>query len=136
MSTSSFSLAQKGNKVIVKTLVDVKDPGELRNFFEAYSDIVKNHDERKTKLKVLLDIRSLTITLMDPKLPVLKSITDFFNNLKPFSDKSVAAVAVMLANEKLAQIIRSTLNLYASTVKTTVSPDVEHCKQFLKQNSS
>ena len=136
MSTSSFSLAKKGNKVIFKTLVDVKYPGELRNFFEAYSDVVKNHDERKTKLIVLLDIRSLTITLLNPKLLVLKSITDFFNQLKPFSEVSVAAVAVMLGNEKLAQIIRSTFELYPSKVKTTVSPDLNHCKQFLKQHAS
>jgi hypothetical protein len=135
MSTSIFSLAQKGNKVIVKTLVDVEDPAELTNFFEAYRDVVKNH-ERETKLIVLLDIRSLTITLMNPKLSVLKSITDFFNHLKPFSEVSVAAVAVMLANVKLAQIIRSTFKLYPSKVKTTVSPDLEHCKQFLKQHAS
>lgn len=135
MSIDNFSLAQKKNKLIFKTLTDVKDPAELIDFFQTYSNIVKKHSDKRDKLIVLLDIRSLTITLMNPKLQVLKSITDFFNKLKPFSEESVVAIAVMISNEKLAQIIRSTFNLYPSKVSTTVSPDLHHCKRFLKQYS-
>jgi len=133
-SPANFSLAQKGNKLIVKTLTDVTDPDDLKEFFNAYSEIVKKHSDKKNKLLVLLDIRSLTINFMNPKLQVLKSITEFFNGLKPFSDISVAAVSIILANEKLAQIIRGTFELYPSKVPTTVSPDLQHCKEFLKQN--
>jgi hypothetical protein len=135
MSTASFSLAQKGNKLIVKTLVDVKEPEELQGFFRAYSDVVKQHSDTRDKLIVLLDISSLTITLLNPKLQVLKAITDFFVRLKPFSDMHVAAVAIMIANDKLAQIIRSSMEIYPSEVKTTVSPHLNHCKQFLKLHS-
>jgi hypothetical protein len=130
----NHSLVQKNHKVIIKTLTDVTEPEELKYFFKSYSKLVKKHQEEESKLIVLIDIRSLTITLLTPKLQVLKAITDFFINLKPFSEKHVAAVAIILSDENIAKIMRASIEIYPSKVKTTISHSLDHCKKFLKNS--
>jgi thiamine phosphate synthase YjbQ (UPF0047 family) len=129
----NFSLAHRDLKVIIKTLVDISSPAELEPVLKAYKDLVQKHTVTKGKLLVLFDIRSLSITILNPKVTVLKALTDFFLKLTPFSESHVARVAIMLSNDRLASVIRSALTLYPSKVPTTTSTDLEACKTFLKQ---
>jgi hypothetical protein len=131
----NFSLAHRDLKVIIKTLVDVNGPVELEPFLKAYQELVRKHDATEGKLLVLFDIRSLTINLLNPKITVLKALTDFFLKLTPFSEANVAGVAIMLSNERLSNVISSALTLYPSKVPTITSTDLHACKIFLKNRT-
>ena len=133
----TYTMAHMGHKLIAKATEDMNSVEDIEPFLEAYGKAVRSYnasDNANKKLCVMFNIEKITISFVNPKIAVLKRITDFFLELTPDSERNVGAVAILLSSKQLATCIAQALNVYPSKVPTTTSHSMDECKSFLKKH--
>jgi hypothetical protein len=127
---SAFLIQQHNNRLIVKISnahQSIKE-ADISRFFKQYAKVVQNGSD----LIILFDARNMTISIA--AMAFVQKLTMFFVKLKHHSEKNVSAIATVISNQTLANVLLEAMKAdKTATVPTIVHTDILVCKQFLRK---
>ena len=98
----------------------------------AVAELEKVREPDSPLLWVILDLSTLTMGLLTPKAGIITSLTRFFVEMAPVSDRVVRAVALVVGSPVVAAAIDTGLNTFPGGVPTRVVSEMVEAKVWLK----
>lgn len=129
-ATAFFSMAKRGNRLIVKISQTPQDIKLLKQCLDEYGNVLRELQKDKQKLVVFVDASGLRFSL-DMKL--IKVMQAFFDDLEPVSIEVINRFGMQLKNKHMAKVVNNICKASGSPIPTLVHHDRTELKAYLKQ---
>jgi hypothetical protein len=110
-----FNIVLKDNKLIVRVAPNQDSTVEL--FCSTYTQYLKNAKQNQTRLKVLFDLR--LVTLIGMKSCAKRLELFFGTQIQKLSEEALESCIVVVPNELLSDAIKLVFNLFPGSVPTS-----------------